>query len=153
MSDWPNAWWSMTGQIAFCRGESIEKPKLNISHRPKMLSPGLYKQKYCLQNIGIFFFLLCWWVLGRRIMSDVGQNMRVAGFWILQHWYAFLMLQGVHCPSDLPSSFREALAFTSLVATSNLQVYAAKGGSEKWGRKAAAGFSMFQPQNPCPLLK
>lgn len=148
--DWTNAGWSMTSQIAFFRGEIIENDKSNISHRPKMSSAELYKQQYCLQNIQVFLMLVS---LGRRIMCDVGQHMRVAGFWVLKYQHPFLVLQGVHCPSDLPRSFRDALAFTSVTATSKSWLSAARGGSEELGRKAAAAFSMFQPQNPCPLLK
>lgn len=73
----------------------------------KMLPPELYKPKYHLQNTGIFLLLLCWWVLGRRITSDV----RVVGFWILNYQCTFLLLQGVHCPSDLLSSLKGCSGF------------------------------------------
>lgn len=97
--------------------------------------------------------------LGEGLHLMQGSISELGGFWILKHWYTFLVLQGVHCSSDLPSSFRDALAFTSVSATSKSLLFAAEGCSEEWaGRQLQVSscflhVSMSKPMSPIPIKK
>lgn len=144
----------MTCWIAWdsiCREESMENLKQNRSQGPKMSSPELYKQKHCLQSRSIYFLfaLVTPWVKDYIWCRAASRNWWVLNLKTLIHlprsW-------GVHCSSDVPSSFRDTLGFTSVTATSKSRLCAAKGSSEEWAGKQLQVF-MFQPQNPCHLVK